>query len=138
MDHFGIGAAIQTAIDMYGRAARGTGRTTSLLESVKTGDRVVFVHIQQAREFDEQCKECGITVECVVCNPADPTTLFERGSLPNDGRMLFDHFWVETFYRNAISSAAKEIDALQARFSGYGAKHRETKRNAIERAKWNF
>lgn len=33
MDHFGIGSAVKGALEVYLRASRGTGRTTSLLES---------------------------------------------------------------------------------------------------------
>ena len=40
MDHFGIGAGLTGAMDIYFHASRGTGRTTSLVDSVKEGDRV--------------------------------------------------------------------------------------------------
>ena len=42
MDHFGIGAAFRAMANVYITSARRTGRTTSLLESLKDGDRVVF------------------------------------------------------------------------------------------------
>ena len=44
MDHFGIGAALLGAANIYFNSARQTGRTTSLIESVKDGDRIIVSH----------------------------------------------------------------------------------------------
>lgn len=41
MDHFGIGTALLGCAEVYFRCARRTGRTTSLVESLVSGDRVV-------------------------------------------------------------------------------------------------
>ena len=42
MDAFGIGQAMEGTALTYFRASRQTGRTTSMIESLKDGDRVVF------------------------------------------------------------------------------------------------
>jgi len=48
MDLFGIGSAIKAMIVVYRQSARGTGRTVSMVESVKDGDRIVFTNSNAA------------------------------------------------------------------------------------------
>ena len=48
MDHFGIGAAMRGMALTYIQSARRTGRTTSVVESVKDGDRIVFADRREA------------------------------------------------------------------------------------------
>lgn len=136
MDHFGIGSAIASAAQMYFRCARGTRRTTSLLESVKDGDRVVFVDSHQADLFSRLCEERGVDVDCCVVDPRTPERVFEKGT--PQGRTVFDHVWVEQFYTLAIERAARDIDHLETQATGYGEAHRITKRAAEELARWRI
>lgn len=137
MDHFGIGAAMKAMAGVYFMAGRRSGRTTSLLESLKSGDRVIFSERRQAQIFERLCKERGIEVECVTV-PLDRANILEElGSSPEDGRTIFDHTWVEGFYKDAIDRAADTIDHFQRRLSGYGEAHRATRRQAEELARWN-
>jgi hypothetical protein len=135
MDHFGIGAAIRAATMMYAQSARRTGRTTSLIESVKDGDRICFSSHQEARHVKALCADRGVRVECVVVSPSHPEQLLDLGTA--QGRTLMDHSWVEQYYIAAIERAQAEIDQFEARLSGYGVAHRETRRRAIELAKWS-
>lgn len=134
MDHFGIGAAMASMARTYSQSARRTGRTTSLVESMKDGDRIVFHERAEAKRVERLCMERGVQVECIVVDPKDPARLLERGT--NQGRTLFDHGWVEAYYQQAIASAAVHIDNLERMASGYGEAHRETRRRAEEIAKW--
>lgn len=134
MDHFGIGSAIAGAISIYLRASRGTGRTTSLIESVKDGDRIVFLASREAERVKRLCKERDVEVECIVIDPKSPQRLFERST--SQGRTIFDHSWVEQYYLNAINVAQQDIDRLERESSGYGAAHVETKHRAREVSKW--
>lgn len=137
MDHFGIGAGLTGAIDIYFRASRGTGRTTSLVDSVKEGDRVIFVSEKQAKEFERKCKERDLKVETMVCGVDDIDRLiYLRPHVQGEGRLIFDHVWVEQFYRHALDRSVKEIDRLQRELSGVGAAHRETARAAREFHQW--
>lgn len=136
MDHFGIGAAMQGMARMYFQSARQSGRTTSLVESVKDGDRIVFADSREAERVCRMCLERGVKVECVVVTPKTPERVFERGT--PEGRTIFDHSWVEQRYLEAIERAQQEIDHLERQASGYGEAHRETKRKAEELAKWRF
>lgn len=136
MDHFGIGAAVDGAVQIYLQSARRTGRTTSLVESVKEGDRIVFVDSREAERVNRLCLERRVNVDCIVIDPKYPERLFERGT--SQGRTMFDHSWVEQYYLAAISRANSDIDHLEKQASGYGEAHRETHRRAEEIAKWRF
>ena len=136
MDHFGIGVAMRTAAMIYIHGARYTGRTTSLVESVKNGDRICFSDSKEAERVRRLCLERGVTVECIVVPPKHPEKLLERGT--SEGRTLFDHTWVEQYYLSAMERAKDEIDHLERQASGFGEAHRETRRRAEEIEKWNF
>lgn len=135
-DHFGIGAAMKGMALTYFAAARGTGRTTSLIESAKDGDRIYFINSKEADRVKHLLREAGKTkVECVTLPVREaPHRLFDRG--PTHGRAIFDHSWVEDYYFAALDRAAMEIDQLQNNLSGYGEPHRETRRKAMEIQKW--
>lgn len=132
MDHFGIGAAIRGILRIYFQSARRTGRTTSLVESVKDGDRILFATSQEAERVRRLCRERGVTVECVVLENTE--RIRERGT--SEGRTIFDHSVVEQLYMKAIEDVRIRIDYLERETSGYGKAHRETKRRAEECARW--
>jgi hypothetical protein len=134
MDHFGIGAAMRGMAMMYFRSARQTGRTTSLVESVKDGDRIIFADGREAARVRRMCSERGVKVDCIVVEPKTPERVFERGT--PEGRTIFDHSWIEQMYLQAIERTQQEIDHLEREASGYGEAHRETKRRHLEFAKW--
>lgn len=134
MDHFGIGQAFAAMARTYSFSAMRSGRTTSLVESVKDGDRIVFSNPEEAHRVHRLCKERGVAVACIVVPPNEVHKLFER-STPQ-GRTIFDHTWVERFYMAAIERCSQEIDHLQKETSGYGEAHRATRRAAEEMARW--
>ena len=134
MDHFGIGAAMRTANLIYNQAARRTGRTTSLIESLKDGDRVVFINRMEADRVQRLCRERGTKVDCIVIDVEAAFELAHRA--PSKGRTLFDHTWVEQFYLHKIEQAGREIDHLQRETSAFGTPHIETRRTAEELSKW--
>lgn len=128
MDHFGIGNMLRGVANVMFMQIRGSGRTTSLVDSVKTGDRVVFTNTSHARRFEQLCKERGVKVECVVVPVDQPSRLFDRGSVPGDGRLIFDHVWLEEYYLETIKQAEACVDKWQREIGGVGAAHRETER----------
>jgi len=134
MGHFGIGTAVQAAVSVVMQTSRGSGRTTSLVESVKEGDRIVFADSREADRVRRLCLEHGVTVECIVVGPDEPQEVLLKGT--SQGRMIFDHTWIERFYTLTVERAQAEIDKLEQACSGYGAPHRETRRRAEELSKW--
>lgn len=135
MDHFGIGQAMKGMACGYFSASRGTGRTTSLIESLKDGDRVVCLTSREADRLKRLCQERRLTVELMVVDPKNPDMVFSKGR--PQGRTIFDHSWVEQYYLLAIEAAALQIDHLQRQSSGHGTAHYETKAAAREIARWN-
>jgi len=135
MDHFGIGAAVRAMMQIYQHSARRSGRTTSLVESVKDGDRIVFSDRREAVRVRRLCAERKASVECIVIDPHHPENLFGNHGT-SEGRTIFDHTWVEQFYLAAIERAQADIDHLERETSGYGAAHRETRRCAEELMRW--
>jgi len=134
MDHFGIGAALLGAAQIYFRSARQTGRTTSLLESVKDGDRIVVRTHQEEHHLKRMLELRGLKVGILVIDPSTPGKVFEHPK--SQGRTIFDHMWVEKFYEMALKYASKELDHLQRESSGFGTAHYETRRRYEEMARW--
>lgn len=137
MDHFGIGTAVEGAARMYFQGARRSGRTTSMLDSLKDGDRIWFADAREANRVERLCKERGLTVECRTLSVRGLDSVrgaFECGT--PKGRTLFDHSWVEQFYMAAIQNAQAAIDHTQRETSGWGAAHLDTRRRAVEIAQF--
>ena len=134
MDHFGIGQAMTGMVRTYFMSARRTGRTTSLVESVKDGDRIVFSNAREMDRVKRLLRDRGAKVECIVIDPLSPERICERG--PSQGRTIFDHTWVELYYSALIDGGQRGLDRLEREASGHGEAHRETKRAADEMMKW--
>ena len=128
MDHYGIGTAMLGMVNTYSSAARQTGRTTSLLESLKDGDRIVCATGRESEFMQRRCVKLGLKVTCITVDPKSPEGIFERP--PSEGRTLLDHMWVELYFRHAIERAINAIDHFERQSSGYGVAHRETKERA--------
>lgn len=133
-DFFGIGPAIKAVTTVYLQSARGSGRTVSLINSLKDGDRVIFHQERYAQHVQRMAKERGVTIDYIVVDPTQPQRLFERGS--SQGRTIFDHSWVEQFYLQAIDHADKQIRHWQTESSGPGEPHLETRHKAEQMRKW--
>ena len=136
MDLFGIGAAMKSMSRVYFQSARGSGRTVSMVNSLKDGDRVVFTNGREAERVHSMIKERGIKANCIVISVKNPKSIFEHPT--SIGRTIFDHSWVEHFYKDRIDTCAREINNLERESSRYGEAHRETKRQACEINKWRM
>ena len=134
MDHFGIGAALVGMFETYVRCSRGSGRTTSLLDSVKDGDCVGFTNQQQANTFKRLTVERGIDVDCVVVPIIHPSEIFRYGT--PSGRFILDHVWIEEYFAAAMKRAIADVDHIQTQASGRGEAHRATDRAMREMARW--
>lgn len=128
MDQFGIGVGVLGAANVYFSGARRSGRTTALVETVRDGDRIIFLNPREAHRVQRLVEERGVKCECVVLGPEHAEWIFGRP--PSEGRTIFDHTWVEAYYAAAIMRAGEEIDHFQRESSGYGEAHRATLRRA--------
>jgi hypothetical protein len=133
MDQYGIGTAIQGMVRIYTETARRTGRTTHMLDNLKDGDRVVcLTSTPEAKRLERLARERGLKVQFITLDPRQPEKLFESGT--PEGRTIFDHSWVEEYFRRGIDRLAEDIDRLQRDTSGYGEAHRDTRRRAHDEA----
>lgn len=133
MDHYGIGAAVKGATEVYFTGARRTGRTTSLITSLKDGDRIVTVNSNEAERLRRMLTDRGLEVSVVVLDIRHPDP-YAYGT--PQGRTVFCHMWVEAYYRQIIERSEKTLDELQNAMSGWQEAHEETRQRAIEIAKW--
>lgn len=125
MDHFGIGAALKGAANFFFLAARETGRTTALLESLKHGDRVIFAHPKHAQRFQLLLRDhllSRMSVKEAVAIEIECITVDARGDVlhslkPALGRTIFDHVWVEHFYMRELERADEYIAHFQRKLS---------------------
>lgn len=134
MDMFGIGSAVKSMMKIYSVSARHTGRTLSMVENVKNGDRIIFTNAKEANRVKRLIKEKGIDVECIYV--PDYEFIMEIGT--GQGRTILDHSWVEDFYASAIERANKDIDFFEKQLSGYGQDHKETKERAEKMQRWEI
>lgn len=135
MDSFGIGSAILGMVNVYFRGSRQTGRTVQMVESVSDGDRIIFSNSKEAERVRRMLAERNKNVECVVVSHLDRFDLLHTLGT-SQGRTVFDHGWVEGFYRQEIEQRIKEIDHWQHQLSGFGEAHLETRRKVEEMRKW--
>lgn len=136
MDHYGIGTAILGAANIYLRSARGTGRTTSLLQSVKDGDRIITSDKREFLRLQDILKERQLNVDVKLIQPSEMYKLSELNT--PQGRTLFDHIWIEKFYINKIQESVQDIDQLQTQLSGWSEVHEVTRASAAEMSRWQI
>ena len=134
MDHFNIGAGLLVAANIYFRSARQTGRTTSLIESLKDGDRIVVRNRQEEYYLKRRLEGRGLKVDILAIPPATPEQLYRHAT--SQGRTIFDHQWLEDYYNITLVSIVKSLDNMQRDLSGLGTAHAETQRGYEEMAKW--
>lgn len=129
-DTFGIGTALRAIINNYFIQSRNTGRTLSMIQSYKKGDRIIFHTSDHARHAERIARDLGIELEYSVITPSEVQKVFRRDG--SKGRIIFDHVWLEIYYQNAFERAFKNISDITIEASGYGMRHIETKRQAEE------
>lgn len=134
-DLFGISSALQAITEIYFQSARRTGRTASLVESVKDGDVLIFTNQNEAKRVQRLCADRGVSVVTRVIDPKRRSAIFEH-VFTADGRMIFDHSFVEDYFRQLIIDGSNHLEKIQREASGDGEAHRDTRRKAEEISRW--
>ena len=117
MDFFGIGQAIQGAVQIYFRSARATGRTTVLLDSVKEGDRIITSTREEAHRLEHILRDRKLNVQCLRVDPRYPEKVWEQYGR-SEGRTIFDHSFIEEHYLACIEEAGERISGVEKAASG--------------------
>lgn len=128
MDEFGISTAVRSMVEVYSATARQTGRTTKLLDGLKDGDRVICLDGREGKRLEGLCRERGLKVKVLACGVKTVNEPFQAGT--SQGRTVFEHTWVEEFFRYRLQEAEEDLSHLQRELSGYGEAHRKTARQA--------
>lgn len=118
MDILGIGAGVEASANIYFLAKARTGKTTRIIEALKSGDRVVCRSDKEKRRMFYQLRSRGIDdVEVVNVPPDRPGRLVDRFPPPK-GRTFFDDVWLQDFYLEEIKQAGRALDRLVGQSSG--------------------
>lgn len=134
MDIFGIGAALKGCFSTYLQSARGTGRSSSMYNSLKNGDRVICLNHRDASEVEKQCRARGLEVETLTVSVE---RMDVHGLGTSQGRTVFDHRFVEAFHEKSIDESINHLDCIEKHLSGFDHRHIETKMKAMELSKWD-
>ena len=113
-DIYGTGSAIRALFQIWSNTTRGTGRTKHMVSQLQGGDVVVFKQSQEGDRVRRLCREAGFDIEVRVVDPGRPYEVYEKVQALRGvgGRVLFDHTWVEEYYREMIEGAQKSLADL--------------------------
>lgn len=116
-DFYGIGPAVQAAADVYFAAARRSGRSARLVESVRDGDAVVFLNKADQRRFERDLAESGRApdVRLTVSGPGHMRVLYQwyLDLRPKPSRILFDHRFLQEWYQSEVERIRQQVAAMQ-------------------------
>lgn len=112
-DIYGIGNTLRSMVAIYQQTSRRSGRTNLLLSTIKNGDCVVFTTRKEAVRVQDLAKEKGIIIEIRVCNSTDLSLAFNEIRKNVNGRVLFDHSWIEEFYQRSIDDAEERLKSFE-------------------------
>lgn len=123
-DIFGIGAGIRSVISIFLSNARGTGRTTFLVNGLRNGDLVIVSNENTGsrieRAFMNLESRRGERIHWKVVKPGNFHEI--RFNPNNRGRLVFDHVWVELTYKQAVEDVEHKISQIQKHASGPSSK----------------
>jgi len=112
MDIYGIGNAMILAAETYSQTARRTGRTTTMIKTLRDGDRIICHSQNYANMLAHECCRLGIGARVIVVDPTDRLKLSSI-DVNLSGKTIFDHVWVELAYAAAIRDCQRMIDESQ-------------------------
>ena len=101
-----------------------------MVENLKDGDCVIFTHEQEAQRVKRLASLRGVNIETRTVPVKDLTRLFDQATAK--GRVVFDHTWLEEYYRQVLEGEANYLDTVSRQLGGYGMAHVETKESYIE------
>lgn len=132
-DIFGIGNALRGMVRVYEISSRCTGRTSAMVKVLQDGDKVVFTSSAEARRVENLCKQAGKTIKPIVCEPRNRPQIIQYAG---GGNVVFDHVWVEQFYKEALDSAYKDLYNLQRHMCQDFPEMRDTPEKDLQIRKW--
>lgn len=135
MDIFNHGQTLISLQDAFISGARRTGKTTLMLKALKPGDRVVVTTHPRKLQIERQLAELDVKDVDVIVFPVNRAVAVNRAvdyrkfGTPQ-GRVYFEHTWVEAYYARIIRNADTELQMLHRQMSGWSDTHEETRKQA--------
>jgi hypothetical protein len=90
-----------------------------MLQSLKTGDRVICTTQREANGLKAIARDCNIDVECIAIDPSNPTEIHRLGR--SKGRTIFDHMWIERRHLACLGSEERWLIETENRLSALDA-----------------
>ena len=119
MNDHGFGEKLKELTENFIKSCRQTGRTTSLIDSLKDGDIVIFYNTPEAKRIQNlSLVEKNVKIHAVVINPKlnDSEISYKLNEIKienKNNRIVFDHSWIEKYYLVTIEQAIANLDYVQ-------------------------
>lgn len=105
--------SLSQVVKMYSDYYKLAGKTSKMIEMVKDGDIVVCTH--GAHKFiKDSLVDKNIRANVIVINPSYYELSIKLRGI-TDKTVHIDHFWLESYYLNAMSNAMHDIKFLKDR-----------------------
>ncbi|MDO8421156.1 MAG: hypothetical protein Q7S99_03245 [Parvibaculum sp.] len=111
-DEYGFAASALTGMQIYEHAARGSGRTSRLVERATSYDQIVVATAKERDRLERLCRDAGKKPKIFVCDPRDDIRR-TVGTAPR-GRTFVDHVWTLKWFEAAVERAASQLQEMQA------------------------
>lgn len=108
--HKRISSFIKSVLNGFITAARATGRTSAMINSLKDGDVVVVSFEGEAGNIRRKCEERGVFVNVICAKTIDELEFKIRGLRNID--IYFEHTFVERAFLDAITMCEFRIDNM--------------------------
>lgn len=109
MYHHTVNAALGSMAQIFFETSRRTGRTTEMLESLKSGDFVVFDNSAEAKRVQEMAARRGIKILTTVARISDHHRWMDRA---RGHRLVFDHSAIEKYFLEKMQDATNSLDLM--------------------------
>lgn len=131
-DEYGFHAHLAAAHDLFSAMQRGEGRTTAMLDALKSGDLVVVATAEEVRRVQHQMRDrvrpkeapAGFVEPRILFASADYTGVDKimqaSAKLADGGALILSHDWVDAFWRFRLRDGLSTLESLVTRF-GRGA-----------------
>jgi len=113
---YGTSAALKAYLTCFEQSSRRSGRTMAMLRAVGSGDRIVTSTEQEARRLKALLRDMG--KENVEVRALDPRSHpMDRLGTNAYGATVFDHNWVEGYWKHRIENAASDLTGIEEALS---------------------
>lgn len=117
MDRYGFGSAALMALHLYEIAQRGTGRTTSMLDSATDIDAILCLDAREAERLRRELHRRDKKTVVIRCDlyPSGEIDTERLAGLRVKGRILFDHALALALIEASVHNGERYMTAFSLR-----------------------